>query len=144
VLGAFRPQLPLTFNIGDLKFRDGSFWSWLWWNQTSKYSYDVISVTSSPLRHWRHQNNVTKIFPIWAFLNQNFWLCQWSWVNNLMVFKKESWFWKNRWSWSCNLVVLLHHWFQYIQLTPENNPYFATCPKWHKNQSCPCPWEIRL
>jgi len=22
-------------------------------------------------------------------LNQNFWLCQWSWVNNLMVFKKS-------------------------------------------------------
>jgi len=34
-------------------------------------------------------------FPIWAPPNQNFWLRQWSWVNNLMVFKK-----KRSWSWS--------------------------------------------
>jgi len=27
-------------------------------------------------------------FPIWALPNQNFWLRQWSWVNDLMVFKK--------------------------------------------------------
>jgi len=87
-------------------------------------------VTSSPLRH---QNNITKIFPFWAPPNQNFWLLQWSWVNNLMVFKKVvlvlkewSWSWpdqclsrKNRWSWSCNLVVLLHHWYiLYGNLSP--------------------------
>jgi len=42
-------------------------------------------VRSSPSRH---QNNVTKIFPILAPLNQNFWLRQWPWVNYLMVFKK--------------------------------------------------------
>jgi len=42
-------------------------------------------VTSSPLHH---QNNATKNFPIWTPLNKNFWLRQWSWVNNLMVFKK--------------------------------------------------------
>jgi len=35
----------------------------------------------------RHQNNVTKFFPIWAPPNQNFWLRQRSWVNNLLVFK---------------------------------------------------------
>jgi len=70
---------------------NGGFWSWLWWNQTSKYSYDLISVTSSPLRHRKTSpNNVTKIFALWALLNQNFWLRQWSW--------------------SCKLVVLLHHW----------------------------------
>jgi len=45
---------------------------------------DVISVTSSPLFHREtYQNNVTKNFPIWAPPNQNFWLRQWSWVNNL-------------------------------------------------------------
>jgi len=37
----------------------------------------------------RHQNNVTNFFPIWLPPNQNFWLHQWSWVNNLMVFKKS-------------------------------------------------------
>jgi len=31
--------------------------------EPQKYTYDVISVISSPLRH---QNNATKIFPIWA------------------------------------------------------------------------------
>jgi len=36
----------------------------------------------------RHQNNVKIFFPIWAPPTQNFWLRQWSWVNNLMVFKK--------------------------------------------------------
>jgi len=55
-------------------------------------------IDKSPLRH---QNNVTNFFPIWAPPNQNFWLRQWSWVNNLMVFKKrvlllKKWFW----SWS--------------------------------------------
>jgi len=49
----------------------------------SKYSYDVISVILSQLR--QHLNNVTRIFPIWALPNQNLWLRQWSWVNNLMV-----------------------------------------------------------
>jgi len=44
-----------------------------------------IVMTSSSLRH---QNNVTNIFSIWAPLNQNFWLRQWSWVNNSMVIKK--------------------------------------------------------
>jgi len=43
-------------------------------------------VASSPLRH---QNNVTKSFPIWAPPTQNFWIRQWYWVNNLMVFKKS-------------------------------------------------------
>jgi len=43
--------------------------------ELQKYSYDVISVTSSPLRH---QKNVTKIYSISAPHNQNFWLrhCQ--------------------------------------------------------------------
>jgi len=48
--------------------------------------FQNIIMTSSPLRH---HNNVTKIFPIWAPHNQNFWLCQCFWVNNLMVFKKS-------------------------------------------------------
>jgi len=26
---------------------NSGFWSWLWQNRTSKYSYDVISMTSS-------------------------------------------------------------------------------------------------
>jgi len=44
--------------------------------------------------------------------NQNFWLRQWSWVNDLMVFKKSGLgLEKNWWSWSCNLVVLLHLWY---------------------------------
>jgi len=56
------------------------------------------------------------IFPIWAPSNQNFWLRQWFWFNNLMAYKKavlvlkkwswswhgRSWSWKNRWSLSCN------------------------------------------
>jgi len=37
----------------------------------------------------RHQNNVTKNFPIRAPLNQDFWLRQWFCVNKLMVFKKS-------------------------------------------------------
>jgi len=42
-----------------------------------------IVTTSFQWRHHhyfiekRHQNNATKIFPIWAPLNQNFWLRQW-------------------------------------------------------------------
>jgi len=53
-----------------------------------------IAMTSFQWRHHhyvtekRHQNNVTKKFSIWALLNHNFWLRQWSWVNNLVVFKK--------------------------------------------------------
>jgi len=55
-----------------------------------------IVMTSSPFRwrhhHYitekRHQNNITKCFPIWTPPNQNFWLHQWFWVNNLIVFKK--------------------------------------------------------
>jgi len=55
----------------------------------------TIVMTSFPWRHHhcvtkkRHQNNVTKFFAIWALPNQNFWLRPWSWVNNLMVFKKS-------------------------------------------------------
>jgi len=45
-----------------------------------------IVMMSSPLRH---QNNVTKLFPIWTPPNQNFWLRQWSWVNNLMAVRKS-------------------------------------------------------
>jgi len=82
--------------------------------------YDEIKLQNivMTLFQWRYhhyvtkkcyKNNVTKIFPIWAPPNQNFWLCQWSWVNYLMVFKKAvlkkwSWFWKNRWSWSCYIT----------------------------------------
>jgi len=29
------------------------------------------------------------MFSIWTPSNQNFWLRQWSWFNNLMVFKKS-------------------------------------------------------
>jgi len=78
--------------------------------------FQNIVMTSFQWRHHhyvtekRHQNNVTKHFPIWALPNQNFWLRQWSWINNLMVFKKAvlvlkkwSWSWKSRWSWSFNL-----------------------------------------
>jgi len=39
VIGALRPQCPLSFNIGDLKFRDlAKLWfsSWLLWNRSSK------------------------------------------------------------------------------------------------------------
>jgi len=38
-------------------------------------SYDVISVTSSPMRH---RKTSLKFFQFWAPLNQNFWLRQWS------------------------------------------------------------------
>jgi len=42
------------------------------------YSYNIISVTSSPLRHRKcHQNNVTKIFSNLSPSNQNFWKRQW-------------------------------------------------------------------
>jgi len=44
------------------------------------------------------QNNVTKIFPIWAPPNQYFWLRQLSWVNNLMVFKKKAVLVLKKWS----------------------------------------------
>jgi len=37
---------------------------------------------------WCHHYYITKNFPIWAPPNQNFWLRQCAWVNNLMVFKK--------------------------------------------------------
>jgi len=77
-----------------------------------------IIMTSFQRRHHhdvtkkRHQTNVTIFFPIWAPPNQNFWLHQWSWVNNLMIFKKSGLgLEKNRWSCSCNLVVLIHHWY---------------------------------
>jgi len=46
-----------------------------------------IVMTSSLLRH---QNNVTKIFPIWALSMKIFGCASGSWVNNLMVFKKSS------------------------------------------------------
>jgi len=36
--------------------------------ELQKYSYDVITITSP--------KDVTKIFPIWAPPNQNFWLRQ--------------------------------------------------------------------
>jgi len=85
-----------------------------------------------------HQNNVTKIFPILTPPNQYFWLHQWSWVNNLMVFKKAvlkkwSWSWKIRWSWSCNLVVLLHHWLV---------PYFAKKNAFKKYQIFTKSWNF--
>jgi len=51
-LEALRPQSPLTFNIDDLKFRNLAklcgFYDEI---KLQKYSYDVISVTSSPLSH---------------------------------------------------------------------------------------------
>jgi len=42
--------------------------------------YDEIELQSIVMTsfQWRHQNNVTKFFPIWAPPNQNLWLCQWS------------------------------------------------------------------
>jgi len=48
-----------------------------------KIKLQNIVMTSFQWRHYyvtekRHQNNVTKIFPIWVSLNQNFWLRQWS------------------------------------------------------------------
>jgi len=60
-----------------------------------KIKLQNIIMTSFQWRHChyitekRHQNNVTNFFPIWALLNQNFWLCQRSWVNNLIVFKNS-------------------------------------------------------
>jgi len=58
-----------------------------------KNSYDVFSVTSSPLRQWktRHQNYVT-IFFQFGPPNQNFWLCQWHVpLNNLSdVFERHA------------------------------------------------------
>jgi len=49
--------------------------------QISKYSYDVITITSPKQRH--------KNFPVSAPPNQKFWLRQWFWFNNLIVFKKS-------------------------------------------------------
>jgi len=68
-------------------------------------NYDEIELQNKLWRHHhyitekRHQNNVIKVFPIWAPPSQNFWLRQWSWVNNLMVFKKAVLILK-KWSWS--------------------------------------------
>jgi len=47
-------------------------------------------MTSFQYRHHHYVTKITsqKFFPIWAPPNQNFWLRQWSWVNNLMVFKE--------------------------------------------------------
>jgi len=90
--GGFPPPAPI-FNIGDLKFRDLAkcgFWSWLWRNRLQN-----IVMMSFQWRHHhyvtekRQQNNVIIFFPIWPPSKQNFWLRQWSWVNNLMVFKKS-------------------------------------------------------
>jgi len=56
------PQHSLTFNIVDLKFRDlrNCVFKLIMTKSIFKNnSYDVISVTSSPLRH---QNNVTYFF----------------------------------------------------------------------------------
>jgi len=54
--GALRPQRPLTFNIGEPKFRDMAklyFFKLITYMTKSNFknSYDVISVTSSQLRH---------------------------------------------------------------------------------------------
>jgi len=67
-----------------------------WWLEVSWFSeivvfeadYDEIELQNivMTLFQWRHhhfvtenrhQNNVTNFFPIWAPLNQNFWLRQW-------------------------------------------------------------------
>jgi len=66
------------------KFQKSSYLQY-WWPEVSWFGQMVV---------WRHHHYVTKItsqnfFPIWAPPNQNFWLCQWSWVNNLTVFKKS-------------------------------------------------------
>jgi len=50
--GLSAPQRLLTFNIADLKFRDGSFWSWLW-----RIKLQNIIMTSF---QWRHHHNVTE------------------------------------------------------------------------------------
>jgi len=61
----------------------------------NKIKLQYIVMTSFHWRHHhdvtkkRHQNKVTKFFPIWPPPNQNFWLRQWFWVNNLMVFEKS-------------------------------------------------------
>jgi len=93
-------------------------------------NYDKINLQNIVMTsfQWHHHHYVTNIasqkFFQFGLLSQNFWLRRWSWVNNMMVFKKavlvlkkyswswsdQSWSWKNRWPWSCNLVVLLHHW----------------------------------
>jgi len=117
---------------------NSGFWSWLWRNRFSKYSYDVIlsqsfSVTSSPT-HRKTSQKFFQFFPP----TQHFWLRQWSWVNNLMFFKKSvlvlekwswsdrSWSWKNRWS--CNLVVLLHHWLHaWIRLNTPITGLISIC-----------------
>jgi len=56
--------------------------------------YDEIEIQNIVMTsfQWRQHHYVTekrhKNFLIWAPLNQNFWLRQWSWFNKLMFFKK--------------------------------------------------------
>jgi len=90
-----------------------------------KYSYDVISATSSPLRPQKffqfgplpikisgYASGLGLI--IWCSLKKAvlvlkkwFWSWSWSWPD-----RSWSWSWKIKWSRSCNLVVLLHHWLK--------------------------------
>jgi len=59
---------------------------------TSKDTYDVISVTSSPLRHRKTSPKLCHkfFFPIWAPPNQNFLLRQWEkiWPKTFLIFRK--------------------------------------------------------
>jgi len=65
------PSAPLKPSIYFVIWPNCSFSSWLWWNWTSKNSYDVILVTSSPLRH---RNYVT------IFSNLGLRVAQWLWA----------------------------------------------------------------
>jgi len=69
VLGALRPQRPLTFNVGDLKLRDlAKLWIFkliMMKSNFKKISYDVIFVTSSSLFHRKTSSKLRyKMFSI--------------------------------------------------------------------------------
>jgi len=87
--GAHRPQRSLIFDFGFLKLRDLAKLCFLKLIMSKsnfrKISYNVISVTSSFLRHRKTSSNYFettrsqghKIFLFWDPPNQNFWLRQW-------------------------------------------------------------------
>jgi len=78
--GGCHPQHLLTFSIDGLKFCDLAKFIFFQADfdkiKLQRHSYDVISVMSSPLHH---QNNVTNFFQFGP-PNQNFWLCQCSFL----------------------------------------------------------------
>jgi len=63
--------------LGDLKFRDLAklcFFKLIMTKSNLKNSYDVISVTSLPLRHRKMSPINVTIFSKLGLSNQNFWL----------------------------------------------------------------------